>query len=461
MRTLLLAILLAASEGLYLALVGLDAVNGVRPVALFLAILGGCFALYFTAYVVARSASTRQLAITVAGAVLFRLTLLPAGLPPDSSWSERFQAMGADWRGDAVAYERFQLFDDDIWRYLWDAHISATGGNPFVVAPADSPEVGSGRPDWESIRENINYAHVPTIYPPLAQFVFRMAYWLAPGSVLAMKLVVAGFDLLAYALILLTLSARKQPLSAGILYGWNPLVVKVFAGSGHIDAVLVAFLAATGYFLARRKFTVASVSLGLAIAAKFAPVVLLPFLARRVGWWRTAAAGLTAIACYLPFLGAKAHLFSGLSAFSSGWQFNSSLFRLFFYATRLFFSRPDVPARVLCGIAFAAALYAVYRRDDGAVESFPRVAVWALGLVLLCSPVVDPWYVTWLLPFAVIAELRTPLFFSAAVCLAFLVMVQGTEWPWAIALEYGSLALFAGREFPRVRAASNASRLLL
>ena len=32
-------------------------------------------------------------------------------------------------------------------------------------------------------------------YPPLAQFVFRIAHWLAPGSVLAMKVVVVPFDL--------------------------------------------------------------------------------------------------------------------------------------------------------------------------------------------------------------------------------------------------------------------------
>ena len=45
----LLAILLAASEGLYLLLLRLDAVNGVRPVSTFLVIMGACFVLYFAA----------------------------------------------------------------------------------------------------------------------------------------------------------------------------------------------------------------------------------------------------------------------------------------------------------------------------------------------------------------------------------------------------------------------------
>ena len=453
MTALLLAILLAASEGLYLLLLRLDAINGLRPVATFLAILGACFVLYFAADWVLRhgSAGYWTWVFAVGGAVLFRVTLLPAGLPPDLSWREKLAAMAADWRGEAVCYERFQLFDDDIWRYLWDGHLAATGANPFVKAPADFTidSATNGRPDWETIRDNISYPSIPTIYPPLAQFVFRLAHWLAPGSVLAMKVVVVGFDLLAYGLLILTLAARKQPPARSILYGWNPLVIKVFAGSGHIDALLVAALAATCYFLARRKPAAAAVSLGLAIAAKVAPVALLPFFARRVGPWRTALAGVTAISCFVPFLGAGWNLFAGLRAFSAGWQFNSGPFRLVAWALSLAGSRADPLARIACAALIATALFVLYRHDDAGPRTFARVALIALGAVLISSPVVTPWYVTWLLPLAVVAENRVPVFFSAAVCLAFLVMVRGIEWPWALVLEYGALTATIVWDFRR------------
>ena len=174
--TFLLAILLIASEALYVLLLRLDAINGVRPVAIFLAILGAGFVLCWAAYLVLRNGRTGHSpwALTVGGAILFRVTLLPAGLPPGLSLSEKFAAMAADWRVDAAPYERFQLFDADIWRYLWDGHVAATGRNPYASAPADPSLNEVANSDWESIRDNISYPALRTIYPPLAQIVFRL-----------------------------------------------------------------------------------------------------------------------------------------------------------------------------------------------------------------------------------------------------------------------------------------------
>jgi alpha-1,6-mannosyltransferase len=427
----LLAILLVASEALYLLLLRLDAINGVRPVAIFLAILGAGFVFCFAAYLVLRNGPTGRLAwaLTLGGAVLFRVTLLPAGLPPRLSLSEKLAAMAADWRGDPVSYERFLLFDNDIWRYLWDGHVAAIGQNPYASSPGDSP-----LDDWETIRDNISYPALRTIYPPLAQMIFRAAHALAPGSVLAMKIIVVGFDLLAYGFVILTLRARNDLPAKSILYGWNPLVIKVFAGSGHIDAVLVAALAGTCYFLARRRPTAASVSLGLAIATKLAPIVLLPFLARRVGAWRTVLVCVTCTACFLPYLGAGPHLLDGLLAFSANWQFNSGLFRLF--ASLM----PDTLARITCAILIAITIFFLYRRDSSDPDTFAAVATLALGAVLIFSPVVTPWYVIWLLPLGIAAWNRAAILCSVPVCMAFLVMVRGVEWPWALILEYGSLA---------------------
>lgn len=255
-----------------------------------------------------------------------------------------------------------------------------------------------------------------------------------------MKVVVVGFDLLAYLFVILTLIARKDLPAKSILYGWNPLVIKVFAGSGHIDAVLVAALAGTCYFLARKRPAAASVSLGLAIAAKLAPIVLLPFLARRVGTWRAVLVVIVCIACFLPYLGAGTHLFDGLLAFSGKWQFNSGPFRL------LASLMPDPVARITCAILIAMALFFLYRRDSADPDTFCGVATLALGAVLIFSPVVTPWYVIWLLPLGVIAWNRAAIFFSVAVCMAFLVMASGVEWPWALIAEYGSLAAIIGWE---------------
>jgi hypothetical protein len=463
----LLAILLAASEALYLMLLRLDAVNGARPVIIFLALLGAEFALCFVAYLAVRNKPTGAplWALIAGGAVLFRITLLPAGLPPGLSSREKFAAMRSDWRGESVTYERFQLFDDDIWRYLWDGHVAARGANPYTSAPAD-PSMDQWlstqsrpQPDWESIRGNINYPRIPTIYPPLAQMVFRASHWLAPGSVLAMKATVVGFDLLACVFLILTLAALHEAPAKSILYAWNPLVIKVFAGSGHIDAIAVAALAAVCYFLARRKRAAASVGLGLAIAAKVFPVILLPFLARRVGAWRTVLAGATALACCGPYLGAGTHLFDGLHVFSATWQFNAGPFQLLTWAIGIFTALPQLWARTTCAVLIAATVAMLYRYDDGGANTFARYAVLALGAVLIFGPVVMPWYTTWLLPLGIIAWNRAAIFFSMAVCTAFLVMVRGVEWPCALVVEYGTLAAIMWWERSRKRARPLASEV--
>ena len=85
MTGFLLAILLAASEALYLMLLRLDAMNGARPVIIFLALLGAEFALCFVAYYVVRKkpVGAPLWALIAGGTVLFRITLLPPVCRPN------------------------------------------------------------------------------------------------------------------------------------------------------------------------------------------------------------------------------------------------------------------------------------------------------------------------------------------------------------------------------------------
>ena len=392
--------------------------------------------------------------------MLFRLTLLPVGLPHDAAPLAVPALLRADVRGEAVVYERFWLFDDDAWRYLWDGHVGAHGVNPYASAPADATldalaDEESGAFDdgreavWSDIRDNVNHPSTPTIYPPFAQAVFRFAHWLAPGSVLALKGVLVAFDLLACLFIALALRAVGRPVTETLLYAWNPLVIKVFAASGHADAVLVAALAAVVYFLARHWPRAAAVAFALAILAKLSPVVLLPFVARRVGWRNTALVVVLVGAAYVPFLDAGAATFDGLRAFASGWQFNAGVYSLVKWTGGLALdaSQASAVARVLSMCATLSVVGMLTLYDDGRGERFAHYAVVALGALVVLSPTVMPWYVTWLLPFAVVAGRRAWVCFTAIVCTAFLIMINGTEYAPALWLEHGLLALLLYREY--------------
>jgi hypothetical protein len=452
---LLFIALLIASEILYLALLRFDATNGLRPVLTFMGILMALFAIYGMAALILRRVSDQRGALFViaTGAVLFRLTLLPAGLPTDGGWKETLATLRADASGAAVAYERFQLYDDDLWRYLWDGHVQARGVNPYLYAPKSEKldQLANASEIWSGIRDNINYADTPTIYPPLAQLVFRFAHALAPGSVLLMKSLIVMFDLLAAFLLALALRASGQRMSLVLLYAWNPLVIKVFAGSGHIDALLVAAVAALIYFIARRRHAAAAAMLGLAVLAKLSPVVLLPFVMKRAGWRYALLTGAVIVIGFLPFISAGAAMFDGFQQFAREWQFNAGPFAFAQWLTGFFTTEATTVARAICGLLIITIVAWLIRRDDGQPESFAGFAALALGALLLLSPAVMPWYLTWLLPLSIVAGQRVWLYFTALVCLAFLVMIDETERAWVLWLEYGMLALPGLIEWRRMR----------
>ena len=61
----------------------------------------------------------------------------------------------------------------DLYRYVWDGRVQMAGINPYRYIPAD--------PALESLRDAAIFPHInrattaPTIYPPMAQIVFRGA----------------------------------------------------------------------------------------------------------------------------------------------------------------------------------------------------------------------------------------------------------------------------------------------
>ena len=447
-----LAVLLVSSLAAYLALCRLDAINGAGPVLRFLGLMGLLFGLQALAFRETRRLGDRRgvLVLVAAGAVLFRLALLPAGLPPGRGLSEAARDLADDLRGERAAYERFQLYDDDLWRYLWDGHVAAHGLNPYRYAPADEAldrlaerersTATDQRPVWADVRDNVNYPEVPTVYPPLAQALFRVSHGLAPGSVLAWKGFVVTFDLLAALLLACGLRAAGRPRTDVLLYAWNPLVVKVFAASGHVDALMVSALAGTAAAVLGGRRLLGGLGLGLAVAAKLSPIVLVPFLARRLGGRAMAlAAGVVAL-LYAPYLDAGLSVSRGLSAFAQGWQFNAGPFALLRYLAAQVTDEPSALARVVSAAAIVALLVFLARRDDGEARSFPRVAAHALGGALVLGPAMMPWYLAGVLPLAILAGEAAWVAFSPLVCLSFLVMIDGVERAGTLLVEYGALA---------------------
>ena len=148
---------------------------------------------------------------------------------------------------------------------------------------------------------NLNNPDLPSPYPAGAQLFFR-AVTAIHESTFALKVafIVCNFGIALVLLDLLWTSGRGAHLV--LAFAWNPLLAIEVAGSGHIDIVGVLLLVISIAALARRWRTTAAVGLGLAIAVKFLPIVLLPLYWKRVRIRDAVLAAAVVAILYVPFL---------------------------------------------------------------------------------------------------------------------------------------------------------------
>jgi alpha-1,6-mannosyltransferase len=212
--------------------------------------LGQSILYLVAAWLVLRAAPARStLVIALVFAALFRLGILFA--PP--------------------------YLSDDIYRYIWDGRVQAAHINPYRYIPADQ---ALSRLRDDRIYTRINrrdYAH--TIYPPVAEVIY-LATTRLTESVTWMKATMVFFEGVACWALLGLLASLGWPRQRILIYAWSPLAVWEFAGSGHVDAAAIAFIALALFLHRRRMKTAAGVSLACAALVKLFPAVLLPALCR-------------------------------------------------------------------------------------------------------------------------------------------------------------------------------------
>jgi len=238
------------------------------------------------------------------------------------------------------------ILEDDFYRYLWDGAVVARGFNPYQYAPQSIlngfDSTGSvpealrqlARESGEIIRR-INHPYLSTIYPPVSQAAFTLAYWLSPFSLTAWRLVLLGFDLATLGLLIAVLRTLKLPLGWLAVYWWNPLLVKEVINSGHMDMVALPLVLGVVLYSLRDRPLGALVCLAGAIGAKIWPLALLPLILRplisnprRLGSGLLIF-GLLVSILFLPVWLAGQGDHSGFIAYGQRWEMNDALFKLF------------------------------------------------------------------------------------------------------------------------------------
>ncbi len=327
-----------------------------------------------------------ELGAILLGAVIFRVMLLP--LEPGLS--------------------------RDAWRYLWDARVTVHGYSPYVYAPGDKVL----QPLWNILFQNSRYRNVPTEYPPAAEAIYVISYFLDSQHLFGLKSVFIVLDMITCGALAWLLARRRLDPRRVLIYAWCPLPIIEFALEGHLDVIVVMFtvlavLTSTSNRQGARALTGFFIAIGT--LSKFYTIFLLVVLIRRRDWALVLTCFITIILGYVPFLilghgEAIGALFSSENQPGTNAGPVQLVLRWISYGFHLnetnTLSLEHIASLLMVGIV-ALTVFTLRQRAHISIEAATLVLV---STVMAISPHVFPWYTVGLLPW--IAVLAGPLWSS-------------------------------------------------
>jgi alpha-1,6-mannosyltransferase len=348
--------------------------------------------------------------------------------------------------------------DDDIHRYVWDGRLQRLGYNPYIVVPGDPAFAAL----HTSETRTLNNPDLPSPYPPGAQLFFR-AVTAIRESAFAMKVAFVLCELAIVFVLLDVLRCTRQGAHLVLAFAWNPLLAIEVAGSGHVDIVGALLLVVSAATLVRRWRATAAVAVGLAIAVKFLPIVLLPLYWKRVRIRDAALAAVAVGLLYLPFLNHGRISIGSLGTYVQNFRFNGPVF-----AALDLVASPQllVGLALLAGLVTATWLRIRRSAPEWSGDQFAwNLFAWPMTATLLCAPAVFPWYLLWLLPFLTSASTLLIIIWTVSIIPVYVqwhLRALGRPWGalpgWVMVLEYGCLAIAAAIIFMRRIPQSHAAK---
>jgi glycosyl transferase family 87 len=290
------------------------------------------------------------------------------------------------------------LLSTDVYSY-WDyGRLAAVhDANPYEVTP-----IGFAN-DPAFKRMGAQWRQTTSVYGPAFTLASEgHAKAVGDSAALAAWAYKALAALAMLAITLLAVRVAARPAFAAAFVGWNPLLAVHFAGGGHNDAWMMAFVFAALALAAAGRRQLAGAAWALSIAVKWVALVFLPLRAleaRREGR-RVGHAGFAAAAAVVIGVATWRYGLSWLDAFGPvGRNLREG-------------SKYSIPGRLeSIGIPHGAAVGVL-------VGLFGLAYLWLLreawrgrarlglaaGLLLVAAPWLVPWYLVWTVPFAAVEE---------------------------------------------------------
>lgn len=380
-----------------------------------------------------------SLRYNISGIILCIVLLAIGGMIMCREWLRLSQKLVV-WRGNAKRYTwlaialwtlpqlfAFPLFSRDIFSYFAQGRVMLSGQNPYEVGV-------SSINNFFQYGADPLWAQSPPPYGPVFLWIEEFVAWIAGTNVdvgiyLFRGIAVIGVALIAYyAPKIATLHDINATRTLWLIAA-NPLFIAQFVTAGHNDALMTGLAVAGAYYAAAHRNwkggLLGATLVTMAVAVKPIALVVLPFIGllwagHNASWPRK----FTYWALTLGIAVIELGIMGLINGFGFGWvgALSTTGGQLIWYApfgflallagtilTPLLGGDSAIAVRDLVGNigkligVMGAVLVMFIGRDEKLVR---RIGL-ALGFIVVLAPMIQSWYLLWIIPFLAASGIRT------------------------------------------------------
>jgi len=348
----------------------------------------------------------------------------------------------------------YPIFSIDLYEYIIRGRILALyHANPYLHPPEDF--------------QNDMYYHIvywktqTMIYGPVWAYLVSSVVWIAKSSIFLTQFFVKSWIFLFHLGISFFVykiakeRGLKRPDVACAAYLLNPFILIMALMEGHMDTVMIFFLAGSVYALYKKKPYMAFFLLALSALTKYLTLIFVPFYLvymyldadKKSRFVKEALVSLavmavTAAAVYGP-------LWAGLSTFSAfsvvGLRFDTNTFPYIYYQGMRFIVH-DLSRDIFrygsyamfalsCAVIFGFFVKAK-NKERALIASILSVLT---AYILFASFQLGAWYLLWIIPFILLSEIPEKYLLSTLISFASLI----SFWKRVSFLNIAALSIYA------------------
>ncbi|WGH84174.1 polyprenol phosphomannose-dependent alpha 1,6 mannosyltransferase MptB [Auritidibacter ignavus] len=313
------------------------------------------------------------------------------------------------------------IFSRDIFAYVNQGRLVLSGGDPYE-------EGISNLSNWFQLGTDTTWAEDATPYGPIF-------LWIAAGimavsgvdspdlAILLFRVVaVAGVALIMYYVPTLAAHYGVDPARAQWISAANPLFIISFVSSAHNDALMVGFAVAGIYYAVRGRGLIAVLLVVASIGIKPITVVLLPFIGlwwagrnpgwvRKFGYWALTLAIALAVLVAVGLINGYGFGWVSVMAETGTGSVPWSPIGFTYDMIRTPLNALGIPSDWVLDVLkligrIASVIIVLILMFTGRQSQLLQRTTWAFATIVLLSPIIQPWYVLWLLPLFVVVGIK-------------------------------------------------------